>query len=187
MNTTLSAIRNAYACAEGYNKLVRGLTDDYKEVSCSDYLSYYHPEPISFKQIFDICGLYDAIWCLRLAPRKMVSLYSIKLLEIYFIHLINSCEHYRKLVDTMYNFVEQDNYDTAEFSAFRTTMYDLYCHHLSKTNRAPLHILEFVSAMYNIVVSLNCDYCQTFPAFRDDGRIQEREKATEIFIKMFGE
>lgn len=187
MKTTLSAIRNACACVEGYNKLVRGLTDEYVEVPSSDYLSYHHPEPISFNQIFDICGLDDAIWCLRLTPRKMASLYSVKLLEIYFIHTINSYEKYQKLVDTMYNFVEQDNYDTAEFSAFESSVYNLYCHHMRTTNRLPLHELEFVCAMYDIVVSLNCDYCQAFPAVCDKGRKQEREKATEIFIKMFGE
>lgn len=68
---TLSSLRKARACYDGYNKVVRALQgakfedEDY----CRDsYIRLVYKEPISILSILKSNGLADALWALRCVP-----------------------------------------------------------------------------------------------------------------------
>lgn len=68
---TLSSLRKAYACYDGYNKVVRALQgakfedEDY----CRDsYIRFVYEKPISILSILKSNGLADALWALRCVP-----------------------------------------------------------------------------------------------------------------------
>lgn len=68
---TLSSLRKAHACYDGYNRVVRSLQgakfedEDY----CRDsYIRFAYKEPISILSILKSNGLEDALWALRCVP-----------------------------------------------------------------------------------------------------------------------
>ena len=67
-NVTLSALRKAGACVDGYNRLVRTLQG--LEFTCDDakrrnWLKFVHEDPVSIRTILDSSGIDDALWALR--------------------------------------------------------------------------------------------------------------------------
>ena len=67
-NVTLSALRKAGACVDGYNRLVRtlqglGFTED--DAWRKNRLRFVHEDPISIRTILDSNGIDDALWALR--------------------------------------------------------------------------------------------------------------------------
>ena len=67
-NVTLSALRKAGACVDGYNRLVRTLQG--LEFTCDDakrrnWLKFVHEDPVSIRTILDSNGIDDALWALR--------------------------------------------------------------------------------------------------------------------------
>ena len=67
-NVTLSALRKAGACVDGYNRLVRTLQG--LEFTCDDakrrnWLKFVHEDPVSIRTILDSNGMDDALWALR--------------------------------------------------------------------------------------------------------------------------
>lgn len=68
---TLSSLRKASACYDGYNKVVRALQgakfedEDYHRDS---YIRLVYKEPISILSILKSNGLEDALWALRCVP-----------------------------------------------------------------------------------------------------------------------
>ena len=56
--TTLNAIRDHDPCLSSWEKLLEGLG----KTRADD-------EPLSFRQIYDICGINDAMWAVRAAPQ----------------------------------------------------------------------------------------------------------------------
>ena len=67
-NVTLKSLREARACHEGYNKVVRALQG--KPFTADDahretYIRFAHKEPIPIVDILKSNGLDDALWALR--------------------------------------------------------------------------------------------------------------------------
>ena len=67
-NVTLKSLREARACHEGYNKVVRALQD--RPFTADDahretYIRFAHKEPIPIVDILKSNGLDDALWALR--------------------------------------------------------------------------------------------------------------------------
>jgi hypothetical protein len=68
ITTTLKQLREAGACIDGYNKLVRAIQgeqfseeDELRET----YIRFSHKEPISLAFILESNGIDDALWALR--------------------------------------------------------------------------------------------------------------------------
>ncbi len=70
-SVTLSGLRKAGACINGYNKVVRMLQG--KPFSDEDserdsYIRFAHKEPVPLPSILESNGLDDALWALRCVP-----------------------------------------------------------------------------------------------------------------------
>ena len=69
--TTLKALRDAGACFEGYNKVVRMLQNKQfteEDEARESYIRFAHKELISLVDICENNGIEDAIWALRAVP-----------------------------------------------------------------------------------------------------------------------
>lgn len=68
---TLSSLRKAYACYNGYNKVVRtlqGAKFEDEDYCRNSYIRFVYKEPISILSILKSNGLEDALWALRCVP-----------------------------------------------------------------------------------------------------------------------
>jgi hypothetical protein len=69
--TTLKALRDAGACFEGYNRVVRMLQNasfTRGDAARESYIIFAHKEPISLVDICNSNGLDNALWALRSVP-----------------------------------------------------------------------------------------------------------------------